>query len=80
MVWCDDFLELFILACKKCGIDIDSKAGASISARVLEKYRKEMHNGEEYFFLPHEKKKICPLYPLTTFPEKIPTYVKPNNH
>jgi hypothetical protein len=31
-----------------------------------------MKYGEDYFFLPHEKKKICPLYPLTNFPDKIP--------
>jgi hypothetical protein len=66
---CDDFCEVLEEAFKKCGIEI-SKVSGTISNKVLDRYRSEMHYGEEVFFLPHEKKKICPLYPLTTFPEK----------
>ena len=42
MPWCDDFLELFNEACKKCGIELRQKAQITVSKKVLDKYKREI--------------------------------------
>ena len=57
-------------AFERCGIKEEKIAVHQVSSKILQKFRSELAYGEENYFLKHEKKKICPLYPLTSFQEK----------
>ena len=69
---------MFIAACKTTDQwNFIVKKGQIPKCRqtLIDKYHHELFLGKDSFLLQSEKQKICPLYPLTSFPDNHKAHI-----